>query len=93
MAQVKAYLKHRFTSRFYIITDEFEIEIDTVLKTIKKRSVYTKSYSERIGDNNYKIISRRDLIKNVKYAEIKLDPKIQKLLNVQLKIVFEYLIF
>lgn len=92
----KVFLKHRHSSRIFVITDKIEIELDLVNLLEKKRSLFSKRTPKRLKDTeNYEIINRRQFVSFVQKKNMDISYELRQILNVvqNMKIVFEYTLF
>jgi len=85
------YLKHKHSSKVYIIdsTHEYELDLHSLKET--RRNLYGIRTPNRKKDTeNYSILSRVQLLKYIQKSNFQISSEVQNLLNVQLKITFQY---
>ncbi len=87
---MKIYLKHKHSSKLFIVTENQEVEIDFYQKSESHKTLSARKPCEKLNNPNFQVIQRFELISKVNKANMQLKERTLSLLNVQLKIQFHY---
>jgi len=88
------YLKHKHSSKIFIITADKEYCVNLETKEISKRGTTGLKYDHKETDRkNYRIIDRKTMLSYFKRNSIRLTSEVEALLNVQLHVIYEYRLF
>lgn len=91
MQLVQAYIKHRYSSKMFVITQDLEFEINLFHKKEICRPRSAPRTPNRI-DNlpNYRLIMKHDFIKILQRKQIKISIRLQRILKIEIKNKFTY---
>jgi len=85
------YLKHKHSSTLYLLTNDKEYQISLNDGSITKRGRHTTRNADKLLDKaNYNILGRRAFLAQLTINGVQLSQELLTIINVQLRIKFEY---
>lgn len=91
MQLVQAYIKHKYSSKMFVVTQDLEFEINLLFAKETCRSRYAPHTPNRL-DNlpNYRLMMKQDFIRKLQRNQIEISPRLQRILNIKIEYKLTY---